>query len=402
MKERKLSFPPQYDKGVGLDIHKDKINGCLIHLSKELVIHKEFPTDTASLESLRSWLETEGVSEVIMESTGIYWRSLYEILSVAKIKVILVNPQHVRQIPGRKTDEMDSEWLCRLLLHGLVRGSFIPPSDQQELRDYSRRRFRYKQLQSQTKNQLLRVLEICNCKLRSVVSNVNTKSAMSIIRAISEGQTKPEELVKLCLGRLRPKAQQMIPYLKGHFKAHDIEQLKMILADFDHFEAQIKELDKHIEAILEQKYSDVEERLIQVSGIGKGIAQTILAEAGKNMQVFPTADHFTAWAGLAPGNHQSASKNRPTKIRKGNKYLMVAMIQAAWAAVRTKDSFWSAQYYHLKRRMPAKKAIVAIARKMLKLVYRIIKGEIQYQERGATAFFEQLQNRKKAPKNTPG
>ena len=399
MKERKFSFPPQHDLGAGLDVHKDKINVCLIELSSSRLEHLEYGTDTASLKVLRDWLLSQGVAHVILESTGVYWHTLYDLLSEAGISVLLANAQQVKQMPGRKTDELDSEWLCRLLLHGLARKSFVPPADQQALREYTRRRSHYKRLQSKTKNQMVRILEMCNCKLRSVVSSLGTKSAMDIIRAISQGETDPHLLAGLCRGRARKKAQAMVGHLAGHFQAQHFELLAMLLADHDHQQQQLDQVDRLIEAHIANRHADLQEALTEVSGIGISVAQTILAEAGTNMEVFPSADHFTAWAGAAPGNHQSANKRKAVKIRRGNKYLMIAMIQAAWGAVRTKNSYWRAQFFHLKKRMPAKKAIVAIARKMLKLVYRILKGEIRYVEKGAKAFAQHLRKRKLAQNN---
>ena len=274
-------------------------------------------------------------------------------------------------------------------MNGLVSPGFIPDTTLRQMRQLNRQRFHYTEQLSQVKNRILKVLETANLKFRSVLSNVNTKSARLIIKALSAGVTDIKLLQSYCLRKAAKKAPLLPEALDGTLTDNDGKMLRLYLSDWDYFDNQIIELEQSMNAILEQGYNPVIGLLQQVPGIGEQSARTIVAEVGNNLQAFPSADHFTSWAGLAPGNRQSANKWFAQHTTKGNKYFRATLIQVAWAAVRTKDGYWQAQFQYLKNRLPAKKAIVAIAGKMAKLIYRVITEQYQYEEKGAAYFINQ-------------
>lgn len=379
---------PQIDKACGLDIHKDKI---VVFISDKEGKHQalqEFGAYTKDLYALRDWLLECEVKHSVMESTGVYWMSLYYVLTGCGIDVVVANPAQVKQIPKRKTDRKDAKWLCTLLLNGLVRHSFIPDGTQVALRQYCRSRLGYTQMQSKTYNRIIKIIEINNIKIRSVISNLHTKTAMDIIRLLAAGETDIEKMIQCVKGRAKKKIPQMRLALQGTLQPHDIISMQMLLSDIDYGQQQIDKLESLINAIMEQHYAEIQECLDSISGIGIQSAQIITSEIGDNMKRFPTADHLTAWCGVAPGNNESAGKRKGTATKKGNKYLRTAIIAAAWGAVRTKDSYWRGLFQHLKKRMKAMKAIVIIARKLLKVVYKTIDKKVVYTEKGMDHFVE--------------
>lgn len=393
-----VSILPQLDKACGLDMHKDSIV-CFISdkEGKEQQL-KEFGTFTKDLQEIRDLLVKHGSPACLMESTGIYWLALYNILTESGIPVTVANPIHIKQIPKRKTDKKDARWLCTLLLNGLVRASFVPCKEQQKLRELNRNRLFYTQQESRVKNRIVKVLEGKNIKIRSVVSNISTKSSMQIITLLSQGISDIETLIACCHGKVKTKKDKMRFALEGTLDGHSQEIIKMYLEDIAHIQSQIRKLEENIHSIVSQHYAEVVQRIKKITGVGNYTAEVIISEIGENMDIFPTADHLTSWAGLAPGNNESAGKHRNTAVKKGNKYLRVALITVAWAAVRTKDSYWRALYLNLTKRIKMKrqKAIVAIARRLLKVAYNVIKGSKEYQEKGFQLFFElQIKNKQK-------
>eukprot|EP01037_Dinobryon_pediforme_P018685 gene18685-18984_t len=329
-----VTILPQLDKACGLDMHKDKIVGfisCKDGSGQEL---KEFGTFTCELKDVKAWLQGHHVEHCLMESTGIYWMSLYAILTEAGIHVTVANPTHIKQVPKRKTDRKDAKWLCTLLLNGLVRPSFMPTAEQRILRDHCRSRLFYMRQQNKTQNRLLKILE-------------------------TAGVTDKQQLIACALGRVKLKKEGLSKALDGTLAPHHLVQLQMLLQDLDHVAKQLETS-----------------------------AQIILSEAGSDMSRFNTADHLTAWCGLAPGNHESAGKRRETSVKKGNPYLKTAIITAAWAAVRVKDSYWRALFERLRKRMRVQKVIVAIARRMLKVVYKTLDTLTHYQEKGIAHFMD--------------
>lgn len=379
---------PQVSKACGLDMHKDKIV-CFISNQDGTEQHmEEFGTFSNDLFRIRDTLLQHNVAHALMESTGIYWVSLYGILCDAGVNVIVSNPMHIKQIPKRKTDRKDAKWLCTLVLHGLARHSFVPSPTQQALRDLCRNRLFYKQVQTKIKNRIIKILERANIKIRSVVSDISLKSSMDIIRLLATGNTDVDRLAACCRGRLKAKKEQMKLALVGTLGGNEQMMLKMLLADIDHYEAQIQQVERQIAALVNEQYKEIADKLVTISGVGPQSAQIIISEIGDNMAFFPTADHLTSWCGLAPGNNESAGKRRSTSTKKGNKYLRVAMTTIAWGAVRTKDSYWKALFEQLRKRMKAQKAIIAVARRLLKLIYKTIKTKTIYVEKGFDHFLE--------------
>jgi len=391
MKEQngvEVNIVPQLDKACGLDMHKDKIVGFISRKDGSEQELKEFGTFTCELQQVKTWLQGHLVEHCLMESTGIYWMSLYTILTEAGIQVTVANPTHIKQVPKRKTDRKDAKWLCTLLLNGLVRPSFMPTAEQRVLRDYCRSRLFYMRQQTKTQNRLLKILESNNIKLRSVISSIKTKSAMSMVRLLAAGVTDKEQLAGCAQGRVKLKKEGLLKALDGTLAPHHLVQLQMLLQDFDHVRKQLDTLEVMICEITQAHYSVAYECLDSITGIAGRSAQIILSEAGSDMTRFNTADHLTAWCGLAPGNHESAGKRRDTSVKKGNPYLKTAIITAAWSAVRVKDSYWRALFERLRKRMRVQKAIVAIARRMLKVVYKILDTLTLYQEKGIAHFID--------------
>lgn len=388
-----VSLLPQVDKAAGLDMHKDKIVCFISDKDGQDQHQEEFRTFTEDLFYIRDTLLRYKVTHCLMESTGVYWISLYAILTEAGINVTVANAQHIKQIPKRKTDRKDARWLCTLMLHGLVRNSFIPTSRQQSLRELCRNRLFYKQGQSKIKNRMIKILERGNIKIRSVASSISTQTTMTIIRLLASGNTDIEVLVNCCKGRLKSKKEEMRKALQGKLAGVDTHMLQMLVADLDHSQKQIETIEVRIEEITNEHYKEIAGCLLSISGIGLPSAQIIISEIGDDMSSFPTADHLTSWCGLAPGNNESAGKRKNTAVKKGNKYLRVAMIAVAWGAVRMKDSYWKALFGQLRKRMKAQKAIVAVARRLLKVIYKVIKQKEIYQEKGIAHFMDLQQKR---------
>ncbi len=383
-----VNITPQLDKACGLDMHKDKIVGFISCNDGSQQEMKEFGTFTCELQKVKEWLQGHHVEHCLMESTGIYWMSLYSILTEAGITVTVANPMHIKQIPKRKTDRKDARWLCTLLLHGLVRASFMPVKEQRVLRDFCRSRLFYMRHQNKSQNRILKILESNNIKLRSVISSIRTKTAMEIIRLLASGVTDKVQLANCSKGKIRLKRANLMLALEGTLEPHHLMQLQMLLQDFDHVQKQLETLEGVINDIIAKHYSIAFECLDSITGIAGKSAQVILSEAGKDMTRFSTADHFTAWCGLAPGNNESAGKRRDTSVKQGNTYLKTAMVTAAWAAVRVKDSYWRVLFERLRKRMKVQKAIVAIARRMLKVVYKTLETLTIYKEKGIAHYVD--------------
>ena len=377
-KIKTVGFLPQLKIAAGIDVHKDKMVLCILKSTGETIFN-EFGTTTCELNKLKDFLIEHSVKDCIMESTGIYWCSLYSILEQAGLHIVLANPYKIKQMPREKTDRNDSQWMCRLLINNMVKPSFVPPKAQRDLRDYSRMRLIYTQQCTRIKNRIIKILETNNIKLRSVVSNLSTKTAMNIIRSLSLGESDPQKLKELCKGKLRKKMDQMAEALVGTLGEHEHQLLKMLLEELDFYRDKIQQLEQLID-VLVLPYREKSEKLQQIKGIAEKSAETIIAEIGTDMSKFPSPDHLTAFGGLAPGQKETGGKRKPVPTRTGNKYLTTAMIQVAWVAVRMKGSYWQAVYKNLIRRLPKGKAIIAIARKLLKIIHRILSGDLIYQE----------------------
>lgn len=411
----------------GLDVHKRTVTACRLNLDETpTTLVQTFQTTTPELLRLLDWLLQEGVTTVAMESTGDYWKPIYNLLE-DQLEVLLVNAHHVKQVPGRKTDVNDAQWLAELLAHGLLKPSFIPPKPQRALRDLTRYRTKLVQERTRVIARVQKLLESANIKLASVVSDVFGVSARRMLEALLEGTSTPEEMARLAKGRMRPKIPELEQALTGVVKAHHRFLLAQQLAHVDFLDDQIDEFDQQVEQHLEQMaqqqaaetdntpallapgqvstaaqssdetgltWTTAVALLDTIPGVNQRVAEVILAEIGLDMQVFPSDRHLTAWAGLAPGSYRSAGKRLSGRTRKGNRCLRTIMVQAAWAAVRTKGSYLSALYGRLSGRRGKKRAIVAVARSMLVSVYHMVcRGEV-YQELGG-AYFDERARRSK-------
>jgi transposase len=371
----------------GLDVHKKVVVATVLvsdeqgHLTKET---RSFETMTGSLLNLSDWLTTQGVTHVAMESTGEYWKPIYNILE-DNFELLLVNAQHIKTVPGRKTDVKDSEWIADLLRHGLMKASFVPPKGQRELRELTRFRTTFIKEKATLINRLQKALESANIKLASVVTNIEGVSGRAILEAIVEDKTSPETMAALAKGRLRAKREALEQALVGRVQAHHRFILKELLCQIDSLDESIEHFDAQIEAYC-RPFEAAIERLDTIPGVAWETAEVIVAEIGVDMSRFPTADHLASWAGVAPGNHESAGKRLSGRTTQGNQALVAALTQAAWAASHTKSTYLSAQYHRLASRRGRKKAIVAVAHSILIIAYHLIKDQEVYEDLGSNYF----------------
>ena len=372
----------------GLDIHKKSVVACVIVPGPDGQPAKEiraFGTMTDDLLKLSAWLTATGVTEVAMESTGVYWQPIWNILE-GNFALLLVNAQHIKAVPGRKTDVRDCEWIADLLRHGLLKGSFVPDREQRELREVTRYRTSLIQERTAEVNRLQKTLEGANIKLASVATDILGKSGREMLEGLVAGTTDPVALADLARGKLRKKLPDLQRALAGCFRAHHQFLIAQQLAHIDDLDAAIAALDAQIE---EQMRPFVEEiaRLDAIPGVGERTAQVIVAEVGVDMDRFPTAKHLASWAGMAPGNKTSAGKRLSGKTRKGNRYLRSALTEAAQAATRKKDSYLSAQFHRLAPRRGKKKAIIAVGHTILTIAYHLLKDPHScYRDLGAHYF----------------
>jgi transposase len=369
----------------GLDVHKDTVVACVRCVSTPM--HQEvctFATTTAGLLALSDWLTLHECTHVAMEATGVYWKPVWHILEES-FELVLANAQHIRNVPGRKTDVNDAVWIAELLAHGLIRGSFVPPTPIQELREMTRTR---KQLVRETSQHILRVqkvLEDANIKLASVLTNVVGASGRAILDAIIAGNSDPERLADLAQGTVRNKRAELVEALRGRVTPHHRSMLKLHLKMIDALQDAIREVDATVGKALEPIQA-LATLLTTMPGIGEITAHVVLAEIGTDMSRFATPGHLVSWAGLCPRNDQSAGKRRSTRLRKGGAWLKTTLLSAAWAAVRVKDSYLRAQYLRLKSRRGSKKAIVAVAASMLTACYFMLRDGLVYRDLGPDHF----------------
>lgn len=366
----------------GLDVHKKTVVAAIIVPGKKET--RTFETMTADLLTLSDWLTAHSVTHVAMESTGEYWKPVFNILE-DNFEVLLVNAQHIKSVPGRKTDIKDAEWIADLLRHGLLKASFIPPVGQRELRELTRYRSTFVHEKATLVNRIQKVLESANIKLASVASNVVGASGRAMLAALIEGQASPAEMAELSKGRLRDKREQLVKALEGQVKAHHRFVLTELLCQIDSLDETITRFDEQIEDYC-RPFEEVVELLDTIPGVARQTAEIIVSEIGVDMSRFESANHLAAWAGLAPGNNESAGKRLSGKTRRGNKALGAALNQAAHAAAHMKNTYLSAQYHRLAGRRGQKKAIVAVAHSILVICYHIIKRKEPYQELGGDYF----------------
>jgi transposase len=375
---------PLYRCCAGLDVHKDTVVACVRRIDEQGKAHEDvrtFGTMTGSLLALADWLANEGVTHVAMESTGVYWKPVYHVLE-GQFELLLVNAQHIKQVPGRKTDVKDCAWIAQLLQHGLLKGSLVPPPFQRELRDLTRQRSQLIAESARVTQRIQKVLEDANIKLASVATDVMGMSGRDMLRALIAGQTDAKELAKLARGRLKQKIPALQKALVGRVTDHHRFMLRMHLEHYEQLETLIGEFGERITEQLAPFVGQVE-LLKTIPGIHDRTAQVLLAEIGPDLTPFRTAAHLASWAGVCPGNNESAGKRRSGRTRKGNQWLRSALIQMAWAASRTKDTYLAAHFHRLSVRRGAKRAAVAVSHSLLVIVYNVLTRRTPYQDLGA-------------------
>jgi transposase len=371
----------------GLDVHKDTVVACVRRPGAEGGRAKEvrtYGTTTAALLALAAWLTEAGCTHVAMESTGVYWRPVYQLLEGA-FELLLVNALHVKRVPGRKTDVQDCEWLAELLEHGLLRGSFVPPAPIRELRELTRSRKQLIEQRAQVANRVHKGLETANLKLGSVASDVLGVSGRAILKALIAGERDVGVLADLARSRLRRKRAQLQEALTGRFTAHHAFLLDSLVRQVEFLDAEIARYDERIAEAM-RPLATPRERLDQIPGVGRRLAEQLLAELGPDMDRFPSDGHAASWSGVCPGNHESAGKRRSGKTRKGNRWLRTALVEAARAAIRQRGTYFAAQYRHLVRRRGDKKAIVAVAHSLLVAAYHVLRDGVPYADLGPHHF----------------
>jgi transposase len=385
------------DHLAGVDIGKDEVVACVRtprpNGKGRLKQTRTFRSFIGDLEQMADWFAEEGVTDVVMEATGSYWKPVWYVLEERQLELKLVNAQHVKIVPGRKSDVLDAEWLAELLEHGLLRGSFVPPPVIRDLRDLTRHRKRLIQTHTSEQQRIHKILEDAGIKLGSVASNVLGVSGRQMLRALIAGERDPEVLAELAKAKLRNKIPELRQALRGRFREHHAVLIKMSMDHLEHLEATIAELDRHIDALFETNTSDddvpfcrARDHLATITGVGKRAAESIIAEIGVDMTRFPTAHHLASWAGMAPGNNITGGKRGSGKTTHGNVWLADILTQCAWAAARTRDNYLSAQFWRLARRIGKKKAAVAVGHSILVICWHLLANNCDYNELGGDWF----------------
>jgi transposase len=387
-----------HERVAGLDVHKEKIVACVRVMADGKVCRecRTFDTTTAGLEALLTWLTEMRCSHVAMEATGIYWKPVWNILSDGGFKLILANAAHIKNVPGRKTDVNDATWIADLLACGLIKASFVPDQRYDELRALTRARKQLSNEQTRHAQRVHKTLETANIKLSSVISDILGVSGRRMIEAMISGVRNPRKLADLADRRIKASPKELYDALHGRLTDHHRFMLQLHLGQYDATAKAIEEIDQQVKALVAQMDTQVQAGqatfrsliclLCTVPGVANLGATVILAEIGCDMSRFPTAGHLLAWAGLCPGQNESAGRQRSSHLRKGAPWLKTMLVQCAWAAVKKKNSYYKAQFNRLKARSGPKQAICAVAASMLTAIYHMLKDGTQYQELGANHF----------------
>jgi transposase len=376
-----------HDRVAGLDVHRDSVAGCVRVTGPRGGVSSEkerFATTTTELARLRDWLADRQVALVAMEATGVYWKPVYYALEHT-FEVWLCNAQHVKNVPGRKTDMSDAEWLADVAAHGMVRPSFVPPPAIRELRELTR--YRKTQIDARVSEiqRLEKLLQDAGIKLTSVASKVNTQSGRLMVEALIAGQRDPAALAELAKGKLRPKIPQLTEALDGHFGAHHAVAAERIYGHLDYLDASITALTEQIDARM-RPYAAARALLAPIPGFDRLTIDMVIAETGADMTRFPSAGHLARWSGVCPGNHESAGKRRRVGVVPGNRWLRRTLIEAARAAARTKGSYFGAQYRQIAKRRGPNKAAVAVAHSLSDLIWHMLTTGECYTDLGADYF----------------
>jgi transposase len=371
----------------GLDVHKDTVYACVRRLDangRATEAIRVFGTTTPDLLALGDWLAEYGVTHVAMESTGVYWKPIYYILD-GRFELVLANAQQLKRVPGRKTDVQDCAWIAKLMQHGLIAASFVPPEPQRDLRELTRQRVQLVRQKVSLANRIQKVLEDANLKLGSVVADVLGKSGRSMLRALVAGESDPTKLAELALGRLRKQIPKLRPALTGRVTEHHRFLLGLLLDEVEAVERFTDRMDVRIVAVL-APFGPAVRRLLTIPGVSQRTAEVLVAEVGTRMDRFPSEDHLASWAGLCPGNDESAGKKRSGQTPKGNAWLKRALVQAAWAASRTQGTYLAAQYRRLAARRGRKRALVALGHTILGIAYALLKDDTDDTDLGGDYF----------------
>ncbi len=374
------------DRVAGLDVHKGTVVACVRTPGEGRQARRSevgtFQTFQADLVALRDWLLERGVTAVAMEATGVFWKPVWHVLDQAGFdEVLLVNPAHIKNVPGRKTDVNDATWIGQLLECGLLRGSFVPPVEIRELRDITRYRRQVTEERSREIQRLQQILEDACVKLSMVVSDTLGVTARLILGGLCDGQRDPQVLAAMARGRLKIKINDLARAVPGRFNDHHAGMVRELLAHIDYLDAAIGRLDPTVDQMM-VPFLAARDRLDTVPGVAKPTAEIIIAEIGVDMTRFPTPAHLASWAGVCPGNNESAGKHKATTTPHGNLWLTSALAEAAWAAVRTKDCYLGVRFRRIAKRRGEQRALIAVAHTMLVICWHLITDEVDYHELG--------------------
>jgi transposase len=358
-----------YDHCAGLDVHKDSVWVCARMNGAEQIVM--FGTSSGELLRLGDWLVERKIQIAAMESTGVYWKPVWNLLE-DRLALMLVNAQHIKQVPGRKTDVKDCQWIAQLLEHGLLKASFVPPRPQRQLRDLTRQRTQLMGDRTRVVNRLQKTLEDANIKLASVASDITGKSGRAILDALVEGQLTAEQMAELVHKKMEAKKPLLREALVGHVTTHHRFMLGQLLTQLDQIDQLVRSFDDRIGEVMSPLEHLAVRRLDEVPGLDQRLGEIIIAEIGTDMSRFPSAAHLASWAGLCPGNYQSAGKRKGGRIRKANRWLKSALAQAAWGAGRTRRSYFSAQHRRLTTRRGIKRANIAVAHSLLEVAHHLL------------------------------